>query len=207
MLVACVNDVLVPRRLWGYVSCWQVFIESKETVLELSPHLTAAQRARAHQMATQLGLEHESVGQGEGRYLRITSPSPPHTASASQMECDDEEDQEQELGEPFGIMRLVVPDASARSARAGGSGVELVLLPYNFNKLLLLMDQLHQQHQASTNSVLSPKTQPNSAKISQVRPTLDHALSFRASALFCAALPPCLFTPRIYLRKNIFTQP
>jgi hypothetical protein len=85
------------------------------------------------------------------------------------MECDDEdEDQDQELGEPFGIMRLVVPDAGARVARGGGSGVELVLLPYNFNKLLELIDQLHQQHQHSINSVLSPKTHPNNAKISQV---------------------------------------
>jgi len=180
-----------------------VFIESKETVLDLSPSLTAAQRARAHQMATQLGLEHESVGQGEGRYLRIAkssahlrdpsslpSPSPPQTASAGQMECDDEEDEEQELGEPFGIMRLAVPDSSARGARGGGSGVELVLLPYNFNKLLELIEQLHQQHQCSTNSVLSPKTQPNNAKISQVRSTLDHPLSFSASALFCAAFAP-----------------
>lgn len=164
-------------------------------MLDLSPSLTPAQRARAHQMATQLGLEHESVGQGEGRFLRITritriakspahapdpsspaSPSPPHTAPAGQMECDDEdEDQDQELGEPFGIMRLVVPDAGARVARGGGSGVELVLLPYNFNKLLELIDQLHQQHQHSINSVLSPKTHPNNAKISQVAATSRRA--------------------------------
>jgi hypothetical protein len=93
-------------------------------------------------------------------------------------------------------MRLAVPDASARGARGGGSGVELVLLPYNFNKLLELIEQLHQQHQCSTNSVLSPKTQPNNAKISQVRPTLDHPLS---SAQPC----PLVYTRPVYTYARI----
>jgi len=173
--------------------CWQAFKESRETSLDLSPSLSSGQRARVHQMATQLGLEHQSVGQGEGRYLRIaksaadllapSSSLPPASpqdttesaASAAQMDCEEEEQEEE--GEAFGMLRLMAPDASGRGTRGGASGVELVLLPYNFNKLLDLLEQ-HCTNPAKTHST--------NAKMSQVPSVSVAPLSFFLGFPSCA---------------------
>ena len=125
-------------------------------MLDLSPSLTAAERAQVHQIAGALGLQHESLGQGPARHLRVSKGVGGHVYEASSgvnaigATCDDmvldkkdgwwESDGEAlPAGEPFGMLRLVGGgDTHGRGARGGGPvtpQVELVLLPYHFTKL------------------------------------------------------------------------
>ena len=91
------------------------------------------------------------------------------------MDCEEEEQEEE--GEAFGMLRLMAPDASGRGTRGGASGVELVLLPYNFNKLLDLLEQ-HCTNPAKTHST--------NAKMSQVPSVSVAPLSFFLGFPSCA---------------------
>lgn len=193
------------------------FAASRDTLLEMSASLTPAERARVHQIAGALGLRHQSVGEGPSRYLRISKAGsgdagPEGTSAADGMDLDQEpwpgdkhgasaaaaaaacagRSQLLPAGEPFGLMRLVVGDAGARRASAA-SGVELVLLPYNFSKLMELVAQQTREAACLRSSGAHPKPTQAAAL----------ALSSRTDMLeFYRALPLCYLKPlRAVLRK------
>ena len=196
----------------------EAFATSRETRLDMSASLTSAERARVHQIASALGLSHQSFGEGTARYIRITKLGCGDAGGAESASVTDDMDvddaspeggsgavggrgllgeQQQPAGHPFGLMRLVVGDANS-ARRSAGSGVELVLLPYNFTKLMELLEQQLREATAIRSSTHAKTTQA---------PAL--ALSFRNDMLdFYRSLPLCYLKPlRAVLRKLSSSSP
>ena len=162
------------------------------------------------QAADQLGLTHKSFGEGLSRHLRVSksndsegsalgggASSPPPTSDML-MELDGvvgaRDGQELDAGEAFGLMRLVSADGSSRVTRStGGSGVELVMLPYSFNRLKNLI----QQQTLSANA-----HHANNTKLSQAAAAAE-AMGFRSDMMdYYRSIPVNYLKPlRAVLRK------
>uniref|UniRef100_A0A6I8NXW6 DNA-binding protein SMUBP-2 n=1 Tax=Ornithorhynchus anatinus TaxID=9258 RepID=A0A6I8NXW6_ORNAN len=67
------------------------FLESRESRLEFPPSLSSHDRLLLHQIAQELGLRHESQGQGRKRFLtisRIEPPAEPHAETPAETSAE-----------------------------------------------------------------------------------------------------------------------
>ena len=183
--------------------------------VELSPTLTSPERARVHALAESMSLMHQSVGQGAARYIRVFVfvPDSAHVAAVGAAQGGDvsqdvgaagmeQGGEEWEAGEgegcgvvPFGLLRLRQADGRPLNTRPGSvSDVEMVLLPYNFPKLLALV------HRHLTD--MAPITSNAAPKLSQAAAAAAHVGLRTEMMEYYKSVPSCYLKPlRAVLRK------